>query len=37
MRGFAANTRTNNEDMPKFMHALPENEIDAMARYLSAL
>ena len=37
MRSFAADARTNNEDMPKFMRALTDSEIDAMARYLSAL
>ena len=37
MRAFAAEERTNNLDMPKFMQALPESERDAMARYLSAL
>ena len=37
MRSFAADVRTNNEDMPKFMQALTDGEIDAMARYLSAL
>jgi len=37
MRSFAADVRTNNEDMPKFMRALPDSEIEAMARYLSAL
>jgi cytochrome c553 len=37
MRSFAADVRTNNEDMPKFMQALTDSEIDAMARYLSAL
>ncbi len=37
MRSFAANERTNNGDMPKFMHALTESDRDAMARYLSAL
>ena len=37
MRSFAADLRTNNEDMPKFMHALTDSEINAMARYLSAL
>jgi mono/diheme cytochrome c family protein len=37
MRSFAADARTNNEDMPKFMRALPDSEIEAMARYLSAL
>jgi cytochrome c553 len=36
MRGFAADERTNNGDMPKFMHALTDSERDAMARYLSA-
>jgi cytochrome c553 len=37
MNGFAANERTNNLDMPKFMQALTESERDAMARYLSSL
>jgi cytochrome c553 len=37
MRNFAADVRTNNEDMPKFMQALTDSEIDAMAHYLSAL
>ena len=37
MRGFAAEQRTNNGDMPKFMHALTDSERDAMARYLSGL
>ena len=37
MRSFAGDARTNNEDMPKFMRALTDSEIDAMARYLSAL
>ena len=36
MRGFAAEERTNNGDMPKFMQALTESERDAMARYLAA-
>lgn len=37
MREFAADERTNNLDMPKFMRALTEGERDAIARYLSAL
>jgi mono/diheme cytochrome c family protein len=37
MRGFSADERTNNGDMPKFMQALTDSERDAMARYLSAL
>jgi len=37
MRAFATEERTNNLDMPKFMHALTERERDAIARYLSAL
>jgi cytochrome c553 len=37
MRSFATDGRTNNGDMPKFMHALTDSERDAMARYLSAL
>jgi len=37
MRAFAAEERTNNLDMPKFMQALPERERNAIARYLSAL
>jgi cytochrome c553 len=37
MRAFAADERSNNGDMPKFMQALTESERDAMARYLSAL
>jgi cytochrome c553 len=36
MRGFAADERTNNGDMPKFMHALTDSERDAVARYLAA-
>jgi len=36
MRGFATDERTNNGDMPKFMHALTDSERDAMARYLAA-
>ena len=36
MRGFAADERTNNGDMPKFMQALTDSERDAMARYLAA-
>jgi cytochrome c553 len=36
MRAFATDERTNNGDMPKFMHALTDNERDAMARYLAA-
>ena len=36
MRGFAADERTNNGDMPKFMQALTDGERDAMARYLAA-
>jgi cytochrome c553 len=36
MRGFATDERTNNGDMPKFMHALTDGERDAMARYLAA-
>ena len=36
MRSFAADERTNNGDMPKFMQALTDSERDAMARYLSA-
>jgi len=34
---FATDGRTNNGDMPKFMHALTDSERDAMARYLSGL
>ena len=37
MRSFATDGRTNNGDMPKFMHALTDSERDAMARYLSGL
>jgi cytochrome c553 len=37
MRDFAADERTNNGDMPKFMQALTDSERDAMARYLSGL
>ena len=36
MRDFAADERSNNGDMPKFMQALSDSERDAMARYLSA-
>jgi cytochrome c553 len=37
MRGFAADHRINNGDMPKFMQALTDGERDAMARYLAGL
>jgi cytochrome c553 len=37
MRAFATSERTNNLDMPKFMHALTEQERSDMARYISAL
>ena len=37
MRSFAADARANNEDMPKFMRALADGELEAMARYLSGL
>ena len=37
MRNFATDERTNNGDMPGFMHALSDGERDAMARYLAAL
>ena len=37
MYNFAADQRTNNGDMPKFMQVLSESERDAIARYLSAL
>jgi len=37
MRAFATRQRTNNLDMPQFMHALTDQERSAMARYLSAL
>jgi cytochrome c553 len=37
MGAFAAEERTNNLDMPKFMRALSERERDAIARYLAAL
>ena len=37
MRAFAAEQRTNNLDMPKFMQALTDRERSAIARYLSAL
>jgi cytochrome c553 len=36
MRSFATDQRTNNGDMPKFMHMLTDDERDAMARYLAA-
>ena len=36
MRAFASRERTNNLDMPGFMHALPDSDRDAMARYLAA-
>ena len=36
MRAFATKERTNNLDMPGFMHALPDGERDAMARYLAS-
>jgi cytochrome c553 len=36
MRAFATEERTNNGDMPKFMHMLTDDERDAMARYLAA-
>jgi len=36
MRAFATDGRSNNGDMPKFMHALSEADRDAMARYLAA-
>jgi cytochrome c553 len=36
MRAFAAEERTNNLDMPKFMQVLTEGERDAIARYLAA-
>ena len=36
MRAFAADERTNNSDMPKFMRMLSDGERDAMARYLAA-
>jgi cytochrome c553 len=36
MREFAAEERTNNLDMPKFMRMLSERERDAIARYLAA-
>jgi mono/diheme cytochrome c family protein len=37
MHSFAADQRTNNGDMPKFMQMLTESERDTIARYLSAL
>ena len=37
MRAFAAEQRTNNLDMPRFMQMLSERERSAMARYISAL
>lgn len=37
MRSFATDARTNNEDMPKFMRALADSELEAMSRYLSGL
>jgi cytochrome c553 len=37
MHSFAANERTNNGDMPKFMQMLTDSERDAIARYLSYL
>jgi cytochrome c553 len=37
MRAFAAEERTNNLDMPKFMQMLTERERNAIARYLAAL
>jgi cytochrome c553 len=37
MHGFAADQKTNNGDMPKFMQALTDGDRDAMARYLSGL
>ena len=37
MRSFAGDVRTNDVDMPKFMQVLTDSELDAMARYLSAL
>ena len=37
MRAFAAEKRTNNLDMPKFMQMLSERERNAFARYISAL
>src|SRR5882724_8211044 len=37
MRAFAAEERSNNLDMPKFMQVLTEPERDAIARYLAAL
>ncbi len=37
MRAFADGERTNNLDMPKFVHALPDSDRDAIAHYLSTL
>ena len=37
MRDFADGKRANNDDMPKFMQALTDNQRTAIARYLSAL
>jgi cytochrome c553 len=37
MHAFADGERTNNLDMPKFMHELTDSERDAIAHYLSAL
>jgi len=37
MRAFATEQRSNNLDMPKFMHMLSERERSDIARYISAL
>jgi cytochrome c553 len=37
MNAFADGTRTNNQDMPEFMHMLREGQRDAIARYLAGL
>jgi cytochrome c553 len=37
MKNFATDERTNNGDMPRFMHALSDGERDAMAKYLASL
>jgi cytochrome c553 len=37
MRSFADDQRTNNLDMPGFMHALPDSQREAMAHYIAGL
>jgi mono/diheme cytochrome c family protein len=37
MQQFTDGRRTNNEDMPKVMHDISENDRQAMAHYLAAL